>query len=375
MNEGGMAAEQNPHLSGPDCESLVSSASGAIVFDNEAKWREHIETCERCALVMERYRLAGERLLKLPMRGEPGHDCPDARRWAEFAAGLTDEAESAKLLDHAVACDACGEVLKSMFEPQEDVLVDSLPVLGADRVREIARKANEQAHGKPSFPFFATRLKPAYWLATAATIVLLATVLTIRMREPSAEALVARAYEQNRIWPIRLPDAGYSPVTSENRASSPRNTALAEADAKVSKGLDGRPEDWRWIDLKSRIDFIRHRYGDAITHLQSIVDAGNSSTEVLSDLGTAYLARGMADENAADLDAAVDALARVVSREPANQVALFNLAIAQERMFLFDKAGQTWSRYLEIDRSSGWAAEARDHLRRLEEKKKGGGGA
>jgi hypothetical protein len=44
-------------------------------------------------------------------------------------------------------------------------------------------------------------------------------------------------------------------------------------------------------------------------------------------------------------------------------------------MLLIDRAEQAWSQYLAVDSTSPWAQEARDHLRRLQEKKKSGAGA
>src|SRR5262249_12929488 len=43
--------------------------------------------------------------------------------------------------------------------------------------------------------------------------------------------------------------------------------------------------------------------------------------------------------------------------------ALYNLAIAYEKTQAWDLAVETWEKYLEVDSSSGWAQEAKQHLK------------
>src|SRR4029077_6076715 len=43
--------------------------------------------------------------------------------------------------------------------------------------------------------------------------------------------------------------------------------------------------------------------------------------------------------------------------------ALYNLAIAYEKTQAWDLAVSTWEKYLEVDSSSGWANQARQHLK------------
>ena len=47
-----------------------------------------------------------------------------------------------------------------------------------------------------------------------------------------------------------------------------------------------------------------------------------------------------------------------------------NRALALQNLYLYEEATADWNAYLEIDSESGWADEARDHLRRLAEKKR-----
>ncbi|HKR64210.1 MAG TPA: hypothetical protein VJZ00_10815, partial [Thermoanaerobaculia bacterium] len=84
-----------------------------------------------------------------------------------------------------------------------------------------------------------------------------------------------------------------------------------------------------------------------------------TSAEATSDLSVAYFAHG-------DFLGAFEAAERAVRMKPQLPAALFNRALAEEALGLFDEALVSWSA-LSIG-SDGWAQEARthrDHLRRL----------
>ncbi|HEY3839320.1 MAG TPA: hypothetical protein VGL72_22260 [Bryobacteraceae bacterium] len=374
MNEDGMADQQIPHLTGIVCENLLTGSSGTFSPEEEVRWRNHLRGCQQCTEFMERYRAASERLLGLPGVGESGNDCPRPARWAEFAAGLMDDDASGTFLDHVIDCDACGALLRIVVGPGRDVETPSIS-MNPGFVQETARKAAREAHPRNwGSRFFSGIWKPVLVLAAVATVAVV-SIWTVRLWKPAAETLVARAYEQNRTWPIRMPGAAFTPAQADRRGEIRPTTALSEAEAAVSRRLDEAPKDARFIDLQSRLDVVRHRYSEAITPLEALVESGDTSRDVLLDLGSAHLARGLADRNASDLDSAVDQFGRVLSREPSNPVALFNRAAALEEMLLIDRAEQAWSQYLAVDSTSPWAQEARDHLRRLQEKKKSGAGA
>src|SRR5262249_29513308 len=54
---------------------------------------------------------------------------------------------------------------------------------------------------------------------------------------------------------------------------------------------------------------------------------------------------------------------RAVKRDRRLAEAWFNRAYALERLSLVDQARQAWQDYLKIDNQSGWATEAREHIR------------
>ena len=75
----------------------------------------------------------------------------------------------------------------------------------------------------------------------------------------------------------------------------------------------------------------------------------------------------MADHQA-DYGQAVELLEKVLHKDTRNEVALFNEAIILEKLSLFQRAIEDWTRYLAIDGVSPWADEARASLLRIKKK-------
>jgi tetratricopeptide (TPR) repeat protein len=68
----------------------------------------------------------------------------------------------------------------------------------------------------------------------------------------------------------------------------------------------------------------------------------------------------------ADYAAAVELLNRALKASPDDPVALFNRAVVNERMHLYDQAIQDWQRYLRVDSGSAWTSEAKKRLADLQ---------
>jgi tetratricopeptide (TPR) repeat protein len=106
----------------------------------------------------------------------------------------------------------------------------------------------------------------------------------------------------------------------------------------------------------------------AVTKLADGARREPNDARILSDLSAAYLARaertGRIDDNQLALGNATKALEidRVLP------TALFNRALALERLGEVKEALAAWQAYLAVDKQSGWADEARAHLRRLTDK-------
>jgi CHAT domain-containing protein len=105
--------------------------------------------------------------------------------------------------------------------------------------------------------------------------------------------------------------------------------------------------------------------GRAISSLQTAARLSERPAPVLADLAAAYIVRAEREHAPRDLLAAVEAAEEALERDPGNQVARYNLALALERFGLLEEAAAGWSEYAAGDSLSPWATAARGHLRTL----------
>lgn len=100
----------------------------------------------------------------------------------------------------------------------------------------------------------------------------------------------------------------------------------------------------------------------AITILQEAVKTDPHNAMLWSDLAAAYLA---STRPGPSRFLALEAAHRAVTESPSLPEARFNLALALEQCLLLRQAARAWEAYLRLDSHSGWAEEARKHLRYL----------
>jgi predicted TPR repeat methyltransferase len=84
----------------------------------------------------------------------------------------------------------------------------------------------------------------------------------------------------------------------------------------------------------------------------------------------AYALRAEAQNRDVDYSYAIENLSRSLKARPDSPETLFNRAVVNERMFLYDDAVKDWQHYLDLDTSGAWRQEAQRRLADLEQKKK-----
>jgi CHAT domain-containing protein/predicted negative regulator of RcsB-dependent stress response len=99
--------------------------------------------------------------------------------------------------------------------------------------------------------------------------------------------------------------------------------------------------------------------------------SGIDSPSLEIDLAASYFERDSRAENP-NLQRTLKLLSEVLSKPKLSNddraSALYNLAIAYEKTQAWDLAVPTWEKYLEVDSASGWANQARQHLKDGKEK-------
>jgi len=99
-------------------------------------------------------------------------------------------------------------------------------------------------------------------------------------------------------------------------------------------------------------------------------DAHPDSLALLTDLATAYFQRAEAGDRAVDYGQAIELLGRALAKNPDDPMALFNRAIALEKMNAYKEAIRDWEHCLRVDPSGDWAVEAQRRLTELRKKMK-----
>ncbi|HUX68748.1 MAG TPA: CHAT domain-containing protein [Terriglobales bacterium] len=294
----------------------------------------------------------------------PGGGCLTAGEWEEVAAGVRPPGEAEAWLLHAVGCAQCGPALRraAAWAAEEESQLDpgELPSGQARGRRQLARRLRRLQLGG--------RAKRKRWpqglgWALAVGVVLAGLVTAPRWgRAYVAAWLVQRAYSQHRLLPLRLAGAGYAPVLGARRGGAgPLPPSLLEAEGLVAAGLEAEPGNAGLLRLQAQAYLVAGDAAGAIADLRRALVARPRAPELLTDLASAYYESG-ADGHPRDYGQALDALGQALAARPRDPIARFNRALVEEALEDWSGAIADWTAYLGLDRSSGWAGEARQHL-------------
>ncbi|HEX8172327.1 MAG TPA: CHAT domain-containing protein [Thermoanaerobaculia bacterium] len=276
--------------------------------------------------------------------------CPDPEVLAAFVAGELSGDELKMTATHLLDCDDCTAI-----------------------VREAARAAREERVVRPAaaeeHPASSPR-RLTWWVAAAAAAIAAVLYFTSRPQRGSAEIrlLVDAAPRDARSIEPRLSGGfPWAPLRSSVRSREPQLDAgqmkLVGAAGAVLEHVRNDPTPAA-VHAGAVAQLIAGRSREASERLAQVAPSATDA-RLWSDLAAAeYQAALQTDDvsHLADALAAADAALRVDPRLPE---ALFNRALIVERMGLREPARTAWTKYLEVDRHSEWAGEARQHLQKL----------
>ncbi len=192
--------------------------------------------------------------------------------------------------------------------------------------------------------------------------------------EPAAGVSPARAAlaaEIGAVRPVEGRLAGgfaYAPYpTSVPPDPGLGNEALAEALGALGAAAfePGGGRDARAVADAGVRNLLDGKWDAAVTLLEQARKLAPRDAWIASDLAATYQARGRQLARAYDLFQALDTAGEAVRLDPSLLEARFNRALALTDLHLPWDAEEAWRDYLRGDPSSGWAAEARGHLRTL----------
>jgi len=287
--------------------------------------------------------------------------CPDAETLAAFLDGRLTASERAHVLEHVADCDACGFVVAE--------------------IAQAAAAAPEDVEPIPAPVWWKSRR--VIWSASAAAAFATAAMLLLavgggfqRSSSDSAAlgqslavhaALVAAVGNERLVEPRLTGGYAYGPLRGTVR-SGQSFVAHVSPDVRIAAAQIEKADLANRTALTLRaLGAAKMALGDidgAVTALEEAADRPTPDPRTLSDLAAAYIVRATRTNQLQDFTKALAAADRAVKADPTLAEAWFNRAYALERLSRAE-ARDAWAEYLKVDDQSGWANEAREHLRKL----------
>lgn len=394
------------HLSLEEIEWLAEGPRKAFGIPVSAAHVEeamrHLGECDLCQGLVQTYEDLERRLGQLKATGETrlGPDCPAETEWWRVAAGLLPESQAAELLEHAIRCDVCRSLLREATQDfaeevteQEIAQLSALPSAQEEWHRSLAQRlsAAQSKRGmlgnaatvasqwiRELADRFAWRpggiFRYAWAYAAAAIVLLAAGAWTVQTRRAnSVDQLIASAYTEQRPFEPRIAGAAYGPIRQERggeRSAFAEPAGLLRAKYLIKERLAERPDDGAMLAASGRVELLEGHYDEAIRTFGRLLDVHPDSPALLTDLATGYFQRAEAAGRAIDYGQAIELLGRALAKSPDDPLALFNRAIALEKMYAYNEAIRDWEHYLRVDPGGNWAAEAQRRLSELRERMK-----
>lgn len=367
-------------------ESAQVSVSSSELAVGELQ--RHVDSCEDCNRKLQMHRRVQSKMSQvLSLHGAySSSDCPANVDWLRVASGMMAESETRELMEHASRCVRCGPMLRQATEFLLDEITDNeervlAGLRGSQRVwqREMSEKLSSSVYDTDkkmwTGPWNTGRLRLRWGFAAVAfALVLIAVWIGLsKFRANSVyatEKLLAQAYMEHRTLELRIPYTAHSDYRQrrlgevESFLSTPES--LRRAADRIASALKKNPYDPHWLLLSAQVDLLDWRYTSAFTILNKI-DTDDANARLTRALALYEKAEVERDPQA--YGEIVNLMGRTLQATPDDSVALFNQAVACEKLYIYECSKQDYERLLSVDKDSGWSAEARARLNRIEEKK------
>ncbi len=283
--------------------------------------------------------------------------CPDAETLAAYLDGRLARGERERVTAHVADCETCYFVVTEAAQAASAAPVNIEPPVTDERGRWAS--------------------KPAVWssslagaLAPAAMVWLAVSGGWLSSSSDSAvlRALVAAVGNERTVEGRLTGGFAYGPVRNAVRSGEPSvvpvspDVRIAAAQVEKSTGEDTSADGLRARGIAALVIGDVNR---GVAALEKAAGKRPSDARIQSDLSAAYLAGAGGNSQSEDLSKALAAANRAVNANHTLPEALFNRAFALERLLMTQDAREAWQAYLTIDDRTGWADEARLHVRAL----------
>lgn len=255
---------------------------------------------------------------------------------------------------HYFGCDRCWEELQAATEVRA--------VSSEGRGREKASQAEIPRRRGPVWTNWRVLS-----LAAVVAVAVAAGLISLRLRRFSPIAsLVAGVGEWRPVEARLAGDFEYAKPDPITRGPGDREKDVERVERQVrrlERMQDRGPEEERALGLGY---LVLGNFESAIETLRKASQRFPGDAKVWSDLSAAYYSRSPFQEQPrADLEESYRTARRAVDLDPSLTPARFNLALVLQKLHFREEANREWKAYLDLDSKSGWAAEARNHVREL----------
>jgi tetratricopeptide (TPR) repeat protein len=257
---------------------------------------------------------------------------PEAEDLGRFVEGTLDDPERAAVVQHIADCDDC-----------------RILVVDAAEFIEPARVASSH-----------------WWVGIAAAVVLVALLGGVsfnHFRDPVAQLAASTAGLQSRPVEARLSGFPYR-EWHVNRGGvegdSNADPAVLRLEVRAGELLQRTGNGAEMLHSHGLAHLLINERKEAVVELAAAALKRPTDAHYWSDLAAAHIASG---EHGQALSAADHALAI----DPRSTEALFNRALALERLDRTVEAITAYKKYVAIDPASPWANDARNNLEHLRE--------
>lgn len=189
------------------------------------------------------------------------------------------------------------------------------------------------------------------------------------------------AYSQQRPTESRITQFNYAPFVT-TRGPDTNNVNEPErqrAEFMLLEALSKNPN----ADVRHALGKVYLAKKDpdrAIEQFEAALKNDPNNGQIYADLGAAWLEKGKtkldrtapkpeSGKGMEELGRSLEYLNKALEIDTTSLEALFNRALTEQNLTLFDQAEQDWREYLKRDSTSPWSEEARKYLKLLEERK------
>jgi CHAT domain-containing protein len=214
---------------------------------------------------------------------------------------------------------------------------------------------------------FSKKTKLCFFVLSACALVLAPPACVSNDSIFAIDSLLNQAYSENRTLMLRISEGKAAPL-NDNAGPAPSRfsrPSLIQAEAILARNFQKHTDSSPWWELQGRIQLLENDLYSARQSFLRAHELDPHSVPSLLGLGVTYfqIAENGARQKYGD---ALETLGEALELDPANQVAIFDRAIVEERIYCFGQAAKDWKKYFQTPNEPGWKQEAANHMDRVE---------